>query len=334
MMIKKLLLHFRFCYNVIQNAKARWRLAGLCIREFFFLNRFAGCINELSCKESFETQIQLRVHCIEKGLSLRNPRKGFGLPLILELLQYMELYYEKFKNVDFLADKCAILDAYIEFHQDDLSHIASVTVQYRKLRERIGTIRQESGGVINLSKTEIMYSKTGDFKEFAKSRHSIRYFDNQGIDIADAVKKALELAQCTPSACNRQPQNVYIFHGEAKNQLLQYQRGSNAFLPEIDTLLLVTGCQSRYCFDIHQSYIDGGLYAMNLLYCLHYYGLGTIPLSAGMIMPAERREMARRWKIPMNEVLILMIAVGGMPEEFRSNLSLRKPAEKTVRVIE
>ena len=337
-MIKQLLFHSNCCFNTAQNLRAILRLAELCIREFLFLKRVAGCIDILSNKESLKTQILLQAHCIEKGLSLRTPRKGFGIPLIQELLRYMTIYYNKFNDIAFLVDKCAILDAYIEFHKDDLSQIATVIVQYQKFLDLLNMdspqIVKSIGGVYSFSNTENQRSRTKDFKEFAQSRHSMRYFDNHNVDIAGAVKKALSLAQCAPSACNRQPQQVYIFRGKAKEQLLQYQRGSNAFLTEVDTLLLVTACQSRYCFDIHQSYIDGGLYAMNLLYSLHYYGLGTIPLSTALITSSERRSMTRDWGIAENEVLILLIAVGGMPEKCRSNLSARKAVEQTVRIIE
>ena len=32
-------------------------------------------------------------------------------------------------------------------------------------------------------------------------------------------------------------------------------------------------------YEVHQAYVDGGLYAMNLINALHSLGIGTIPLS-------------------------------------------------------
>ncbi|MBO4631214.1 MAG: nitroreductase family protein [Lentisphaeria bacterium] len=333
--IKLFILSSPRIYNLIQNSRTRLRLVRIMWGEMFHLFRYSGSMNELTSLSSLETQILLRTHGVEKGLSLRAPRKGFGQKNILELIRYLDNYRKRGGNDEFIRIQCGILDAYIQYHQDSPESIEKISSAYQAFRRDLDdAIPSRPGGIIAFSKEENLSARKGDFAEFARSRHSMRYFDNAGIDMEGAIKKALDLAQCSPSACNRQPQRVYLFRGSAKDEMLAFQQGSNAFASEIDSLLLVTANQSRYCLDIHQPYVDGGLYAMNLLYSLHYYGLGTIPLSAGMITAAQRKKMCRKWNIPMNEDLILLIAVGGMPQDCRSNLSRRNPSAGIFRVIQ
>lgn len=75
-------------------------------------------------------------------------------------------------------------------------------------------------------------------------------------------------------------------------------------------------------YEIHQAYIDGGLYAMNLINALHSLGLGTIPLSSGF----EENKLKRleEFGVSENEVPIVIIGFGELPRNFKIAVSNRK----------
>lgn len=55
-------------------------------------------------------------HVIEKGMSMRNPRKGFGQQKVSELLKRLQKYYALYgdKDLDFLKYPLATIKKYIE----------------------------------------------------------------------------------------------------------------------------------------------------------------------------------------------------------------------------
>ena len=80
-------------------------------------------------------------------------------------------------------------------------------------------------------------------------------------------------------------------------------------------------------YETHQPYVDGGMYAMNLLNALHFKGLGTIPLSCGF--EAEKLPGLRDFGIPDYEVPVLVIGIGCMEPHFHVAASVRKPVSET-----
>ena len=47
------------------------------------------------------------------------------------------------------------------------------------------------------------------FMELAKNRYSERYFDSRPVE-QDKIDKILEAGQASPTACNYQPQRIYV----------------------------------------------------------------------------------------------------------------------------
>ena len=94
-------------------------------------------------------------------------------------------------------------------------------------------------------------------------------------------------------------------------------------LSQIRTSILVTANLKAFLYyEIHQAYIDGGLYAMNLINALHSLGLGTIPLSCGFTH--DKLKGLADFDIPKNEVPIVIIGVGNLLENFNVAISKRK----------
>ena len=58
-----------------------------------------------------------------------------------------------------------------------------------------------------------------DFLELASSRFSVREFEDKPID-EQLLRRVLEAGRVAPSACNRQPQRVYVVESEEMKQRL------------------------------------------------------------------------------------------------------------------
>lgn len=169
--------------------------------------------------------------------------------------------------------------------------------------------------------------KTFDFKSFVKSRHSVRFFKNQ-IPEKDKIEEALRIAQFTPSACNRQGWKTHVFLGKESVNLIKWQCGARGFEKEILGSILVTAnLKAFFFYEVHQAYIDGGLYAMNLINALHSLGFGTIPLSMGF--DCSKLATLKKFHIQESEVPIVIIGFGELEDRFKIAISKRKSIEIT-----
>ena len=145
----------------------------------------------------------------------------------------------------------------------------------------------------------------------------------------DQSAEALALAARTPSACNRQAWHTHIFFGEDAHELLRMQGGCNGFCEDIPCCIVVTADMKGFLgHEPFQCYIDGGLYAQNLINALHFVGLGSIPLSCGF-MSSQLLHMQKRFNIPANEVMIVIIGTGVMYDEMKIAESTRRPISAT-----
>ena len=264
-------------------------------------------------------------HTIEKGMSLRNPKKGFGQEKVKNLLarlnKYVDLYAKE--DLDFLNYPLSTIKGYIDYTKENGVEIPLIEKEFIKLQERIGKTKVDTRtGVISITREEITNMCKQNFESLLYSRHSIRYFSNEPVS-KESIEKALTLAQRTPSACNRQGWLTHVFTGKQSVKLIKWQGGSRGFEDEIQCSILVTANLKAFLFyEVHQAYVDGGLYAMNLINALHSLGLGTIPLSCGFDVP--KLKGLANFDIPENEVPILIIGIGHLQPQFKVAVSDRK----------
>lgn len=269
-------------------------------------------------------------HVIEKGMSMRNPRKGFGQQKVLLLLDRLHKYYLLYGDRDktFLEYPLSTIKQYITYTESNGVEIDDIKRKFEFLYKECQPLQiQSCAGVTEVNKNDIQSLCNKDFKSLLYSRHSIRYFSSKSID-RDTIIKILELAQRTPSACNRQGWKTHVYTGEKSIELMKWQGGCRGFEEELKHSILVTANLKAFLYyEVHQAYIDGGLYAMNLINAIHSLGLGCIPLSCGF--EYEKLKELKRFGIPDNEVPIVLVAFGELLDEFRIAISTRKDISKT-----
>jgi len=292
----------------------------------YHYRRFVRNFGRLGLKKNekkFAADLRIRVHAIEKGLSLSNPRVGFGEEKVKTILDMITYYKKNFSNDDFLDEVKSILYNYFDF-QKSKNHENKELIEMFEDVFRSETFNKDIGGIKYLKKIDIDKTTSFDFGAFVNSRCAIRDFCNTPVD-TELIRNALKIAEKTPSACNRQPWRVYIYRGKMKNDILKWQHGSMGFYEEIDTAILVCcNIQSYFMGEVNLPYVDGGLYAMTLIYALHSQGLGTIPLTMGL-GANNIKYLYKHFGIEDNEVPILLIGVGSLKDEFKVARSNRFP---------
>lgn len=283
--------------------------------------------NDVS-QERMTSDIVMRVHTIEKGLSLKNVRPGFGVPKIIAILKLAEKHFRLYNDPELIVFVLSIIGEYLAFNKKNGEINEEIIERYKSLKDKISDndfnkYSRLCGGTIHLNKQEILRSRHGEFPEFVASRHSIRSFTGKQIS-AELIENALRLSESTPSACNRQPWRIWsTMNKEEIKHVLELQTGARQFIDDVSCVILVTAKMTAFTStEYHQAYVNGGMYAMNLLYSLHYQGLGAIPLNLGV---TENRllDIYNYCGIAPSNLPILLIAVGDMEEELNVPKSCR-----------
>lgn len=285
-------------------------------KEFSLMIHHLGSSNTNKCQEKIKAQLIIESHIIEKGLSLRDVKVGFGVSRVLHLLDVLEDYNYKFKDQKILSFVLSLVEIYIKFNKDNGEESSKIINKYNTLKKYLNTSEFEYlfGGVKDIAREVIYNNSLINYSGFVKSRFSIRNFTGEKVN-EELVYKALEIARYTPSACNRQPWGNYVFFNKNKIlELLDFQTGARQFKNDITCLILtISNYNSFFGGEYHQPYVNGGMYAMNLIFALHSMGLGTIPLNMGFEY-LKLKKLKEICEIKDNEVPIMMIGVGVIPE--------------------
>lgn len=316
----KVFLYGRLCDAVKRKGK----------QYIFRYNTFSFSGTKCNSFQSYEAVITRLYHTVEKGLSYEgeNYRPGFGKETIKCIITTMNEYITRGYSSDAMFYRTSLdtLHTYISKNREYGWSDAELEQQILSLPG----IPNGMGGTITISSPEDPQSMS--FKELMESRHSVRWFAEEEID-EETVKEAIRLAQLTPSACNRQGwSTVVIKNKEMIREVLNNQNGNAGFGDRIRILLLIT-VDLRYFNkdrELFQPFIDGGMYAQNVLNALAYYGFASVPLSASL---TEKQEKNVRQLLGLNEndEPILFIGVGKYNNTNTTTRSERKEAE--IRIV-
>lgn len=275
-------------------------------------------------------------HVIEKGLSMKNPKKGFGQLKVSNLIKRINKYSDLYFSIDssFLIYPICTIAHYIQYTKESGTDIEKIESEFDNLCKKLKkkglnfNTHEVTAGVIDLKYSDFKENITKPFATFAQSRHSVRYFKNE-IPPKELIEQALSIARFTPSACNRQSWHTHIFVNGKAQDLIKMQGGANGFEQNIHMAIVITADANAFlCYEIHQPYIDGALYAMSLIYSLHAEGLGVIPLSLGFYS-SKLNQIKKTFEIPQNEIPIMILGVGLLDDNFKVAVSTRLNISKT-----
>lgn len=274
-------------------------------------------------------------HVIEKGLAMPETRLGFGMEKLGALIKECECYITLFGATNpQLQHAIQVLEDYCELHRDRQWDLPpEVTTAIGELRKS-GPRGTGAGGSLRHSTRDQYFKSTcAPFDLFSQSRASLRSFSDEDLPV-ERIFAALQLASNTPSACNRQSWRAHVFvERDRINEILRIQGGNRGFGHLASKLVVITGELGVYGhhFERNQVFIDGGMYAMNVLYALHFHKVGACVLNCSN-SPAKDDILHRICRTSRSEVFIAMVACGNPADEFRLPASPRYPASMIVRL--
>ena len=282
--------------------------------------------------QRLKRDLSILYHRVEKGLTMPETKKGFGQKLIKELIEAINNYERKqysTQSVEFVQ-AVSVIKEYIDYHEQmNFVFDSELTVKLGKIKQRYKHIN----GVKQIETTNTEYFKNSDksFDEFTLSRHSVRNYISKEIPSLK-LSECVTLAQSAPSFCNRQPSRVHIVKtDEKKRAVLNIQGGNRGFGHLADTLLVVTSVISTTLgpYDRYANHLNSGMFCMNLLNALHLKKIGTCSLNWS-VSKEEDIKLRKVLNIEDNEIVIMIITCGYLPERFKLAASPRLNAEDII----
>jgi nitroreductase len=322
-----------FLHRFIRDAYWMVRMSPNYVYDFWRYLVHAGMNTSRGVRAERAARITLIYHQVEKGLSLADPRFGFGMKVIPKLLGDIDAYLGHFGIEEPAKTAMAALNAYVEFHERQGQEAAYVKVQLEAIKRKHGisdaVLRAWVGGTLHITRAGLVAARNQGFSSFFESRHSVRQFSG-GVVPRENVRRAVALAQKTPSVCNRQAWKAHLYDEPSMiTRLLEIQAGSRGF-GEKASLVFVVTCELG-CFvnaaERYQAWIDGGMFSMSLCLALHDQGYGTCCLNWSKEW-ADDKALRAAAGIPASEQIIMLVAVGTLPEAFEVARSARPPVDQ------
>ncbi len=270
-------------------------------------------------------------HGIERALSLPRPRKGFGIRDAEHLIGQIESYLSDYGTDETVASAIAALQEYRYFSAGVEDFEVTLRPRYEAVCNQSAPEIESTGGTVEMPSGKSWQDRF-DFEQFVRSRRSIRNFSGDPVPAA-LLNKAVALARHAPSACNRQSCHTHVISDKRTIEYIcTLQGGTRGFTECIDKLLLITSDLST-CTTVqerNQPWIDGGLFAMNLLLALHYLGAGACILNWNT-GTARDRAVRKAIQLSDSDVIVVRIAVGCLPDTCRVPVSWRYPTAEYIR---
>ena len=278
-------------------------------------------------------RIIANAHVIEKGLSFKEIKIGFGRDRVLELFRLIDLYIDSGFMIEnkMLKSSLSIIEEYILFHKSKQYNIEEIEKKY--LSYNVPKI-SSYGGVYEFQKQELIDKSKEDFETFAQYRFSVRNYSEEKVNM-DLVMKAIKLAQKSPSVCNRQSTRVYIVNDkDKKREILDIHQGNRGFGHLADTLIIISSDLRVFYGESerNQPFTDSGLFSMSLMYSLFYYGLASCPINWNVDKKNDE-SLRKIVSIPENEQIIMIITVGNFPKQLSVAKSQRLDTNQIAVVI-
>jgi nitroreductase len=265
------------------------------IKDYYAFIKYTGVFEFISSgQKKILGNIIADYHVIEKGLTMPQTRLGFGKTKTIKLIDHCMYYTKRFDVTDnqFLQ-AIAVINEYKDFHEIN---------NYDLDKELLDKIRL------------LQSNLKGDMV----SRKQIN--------------NAIEIAITSPSSCNRQASRVYVFEDrDLVNEILKIQGGNRGFGHLATKLIIVTFEMgfSHGVYERNMAYVDGGIFAMNLLNGLHFNRVAACPLNC-YFSSSKAKKIKKITGIKKSEKLVVMISCGNVPEKFDIAKSYRYPVEEFI----
>ena len=297
-------------------------------KNFFMLNKMYASKDNKGNGNGYN--IIFNTHSLEKGLSHFKLRP-FGkekIKIIIDLLKKQlnvgnyERLFSFINGINSLREYKKVYEEHKWTDNQEYKEVSEFLVKYEKI------IEQKTGAYV-ITKEELKNDYNIDYNKFIKSRHSTRNYKNMALQIED-IKKAVNMAKYTASACNRQYIKVHYYpKGKMRQNVIDYSVGKGGFYLEGVNTFIIT-------FDVNgligagernQGYFNAGLFSTNLVNAFHSLGIGTCFIQFCNSVKEEEK-LKKLNKIPSNERIAVILYAGYYDDKSIFCVSPRKDFEE------
>ena len=265
-------------------------------------------------KDKTKTEIMLLTHSLEKGLCFEVSKDNFGDEKSAMLINKAFGFYRKYGMDEILVISVKVLEEYFSCRNiDDIKFnefkAALTSNEFDECYNRL------CGGSKSLKQTvneEALKSFTG----LVSTRSSVRSFNTDRSIDEEEIRKALLLAQMTPSVCNRQTSRLHVFRQEQTSTIIADQMGDQGWTGNSDRLFVITSNLNYFSgiYERNQCYIDSGMFAMQFILALHAQNIGSC-CKLYVRSPGMDKQFYKITGIPKNEIPTVLILAGHYKEE-------------------
>lgn len=119
--------------------------------------RYNASLSTMKDKEKAQYTLLRRTHIIEKGMSLRNPRVGFGQKKVSYLIDDLAKYVNKFGKSSFLNYPISAISTYISYTKSTGVNVSYIEEKLKQLLSQLNerNIQQEFSGIKTVQKDYI-----------------------------------------------------------------------------------------------------------------------------------------------------------------------------------
>lgn len=269
-------------------------------------------------------------HVVEKGLTMPETRLGFGKKKIEKLINHCNDYLKKYdtSHTQF-KQAIAVLSEYVLFHKEKEFSLDSDLIE--KIRFLEDAVEVKTSSQVKTTREEYFKDSKASFDLFSASRRSVRNYSDEEI-LDKEILDSVAIASKAPSSCNRQIYRVHVIKGKEKvGEILEIQGGNRGFGHLANRAIVITA-DLAFCHGVYErnmAYVDGGIFAMNLLNGLHFNHILACPLNCYF---SRRKDKKLRKLVPVkaSEVFVVMMSCGKAKENFDIALSHRTPESQIV----
>lgn len=291
-------------------------------RKNYVSDIYTATQDQLTAKLVFST------HSLEKSLSNDNFEVGHGFHAAYLLTEMLNIYHEKEYDKNHLAyiNTLSTLKVFYDLHKDT-KYVDKIKTILGSMLSTIEACTSLIGGAERIPLADKQDNSNKNFKELSEGRYAIRSYSNQLVERKD-IAEVVSIATKTPTVCNRQAIHVYAMYDKyVIENVLKIQGGIEHY--DTPPVLLLITADDRYYVgpnERNQGFIDGGLFAMSMLYSLEYKGLAACPLHA---MLDERGDRAIRGMLDISdsEKFITFMSAGHFNENNSVCKSFRYPVD-------
>ena len=172
------------------------------------------------------------------------------------------------------------------------------------------------------------------FMELAKERYSERYFDTRPVE-QEKIDKILEAARTSPTACNYQPQRIYVIQSDEALKKVRSIRVSHCNAPLMmlvcyDSETAWRNPRDKWYDDYCSGEQDATIVATTMMYEAEELGVHSVWLRG-----FDSAQVAEGLELPKNHIPVMMFAMGYPSDKSKPSdwHFMRKPTDETVKIL-